>query len=769
MRPCHFALAAGLLPSSILAQCPSDWFPASQTAGVRGIPYAAITWDPDGPGPLPGRLILTGDFTSAGPIATKGLVAWDGSACQPLGPGLGFISAYGPGIGWALAVYDNDLIVGGTFESAGGIPANCIARYDGAAWHNLGVGISPFGTSTTVNPAIRALTVYNGDLIAAGSFDVAGGQSAMNIAKWNGTSWSPLGAGVNGRVRAVLPFAGDLYAAGDFTSAGGQPAAHIARWNGASWSPLFNGLSGGPAYPGTTVTTLRVFNGELIVGGSFSMAGSQLATNIARWTGTQWLPLWTGTDGYVTAARPYAGALAVAGDFYTAGGVQARYVASWSASLWGALGTNANSYGGGVDTLALFNGELFAGGQFIDLASTPAGGIARYDGSAWTALNPGLIGPRIQALTTWQGQVIAGGNLGVVGVSGATGRNIARWTGVWEPFGASDIFPISSFTVCNGRLFAGGFCTVLMWGGQAWLPVLPAPEIDVVALATFNDQLIAGGSAGMRLAHQILRFDGSAWQPMDDGLSPINGIFGVNTLAFHNGELYAGGYFLLDDVANSPSTCIARWDGAHWRPLAHGFSVSHGLPCVVSIASHQGALIAGGFFDHTGSTPVPGIASWCGTSWTPLGSGAGSVNAILSRANGDLIAAGSLPSGGPVQHRIARWDGAAWRPLSGIAPTDGSGQSGTLLENGNAFLAGGDFLSAGGVPSPLFARYACTCPVNCDSSTVAPVLNIADFTCFLNAFAAGTPWANCDASTSPPVLNILDFICFLNRFSVGCT
>ena len=60
------------------------------------------------------------------------------------------------------------------------------------------------------------------------------------------------------------------------------------------------------------------------------------------------------------------------------------------------------------------------------------------------------------------------------------------------------------------------------------------------------------------------------------------------------------------------------------------------------------------------------------------------------------------------------------------------------------------------------------CYANCDASTTAPVLNVLDFSCFLNKFAAGDPYANCDASTTPPVLNVLDFSCFLNRFTAGC-
>jgi outer membrane protein assembly factor BamB len=61
-----------------------------------------------------------------------------------------------------------------------------------------------------------------------------------------------------------------------------------------------------------------------------------------------------------------------------------------------------------------------------------------------------------------------------------------------------------------------------------------------------------------------------------------------------------------------------------------------------------------------------------------------------------------------------------------------------------------------------------SCSANCDGSTVAPALNILDFSCFLGAFAAGAPYANCDGSTAAPVLNVLDFSCFLNRFAGGC-
>jgi hypothetical protein len=75
---------------------------------------------------------------------------------------------------------------------------------------------------------------------------------------------------------------------------------------------------------------------------------------------------------------------------------------------------------------------------------------------------------------------------------------------------------------------------------------------------------------------------------------------------------------------------------------------------------------------------------------------------------------------------------------------------------------GMDNLQIGTTPIPS------ACYANCDSSASAPVLNVQDFTCFLQRYAAGNGYANCDGSTSAPALNVSDFTCFLQRYAAGC-
>jgi autotransporter-associated beta strand protein len=114
-----------------------------------------------------------------------------------------------------------------------------------------------------------------------------------------------------------------------------------------------------------------------------------------------------------------------------------------------------------------------------------------------------------------------------------------------------------------------------------------------------------------------------------------------------------------------------------------------------------------------------------------------------------------------------------------------------IVQNDGSDAVSGTFATVTGLPAGATINYAFTgtdslgrvgdgndiavvfpvvqaCYANCDGSTIAPILNVADFTCFLQKFAAADPYANCDHSTVPPVLNVADFTCFLQKFAAGC-
>ncbi|MFN0133833.1 MAG: choice-of-anchor B family protein [Phycisphaerales bacterium] len=82
--------------------------------------------------------------------------------------------------------------------------------------------------------------------------------------------------------------------------------------------------------------------------------------------------------------------------------------------------------------------------------------------------------------------------------------------------------------------------------------------------------------------------------------------------------------------------------------------------------------------------------------------------------------------------------------------------------------AGNDSTTEAGLDGFEVWTPGCPCYANCDGSATLPVLNVNDFVCFQNKFAAGDLYANCDGSVLPPVLNVNDFVCYLNAFASGC-
>ena len=130
-----------------------------------------------------------------------------------------------------------------------------------------------------------------------------------------------------------------------------------------------------------------------------------------------------------------------------------------------------------------------------------------------------------------------------------------------------------------------------------------------------------------------------------------------------------------------------------------------------------------------------------------------------SNANGDGLAGDGIFHG--VDLDVVRNAGVRI-----TAVTDGTSNTVAFSET---TLGAGGTAPAGAMDVRLYYKNANPLTqANCDASTQTPVLNVADFTCFLQRYAAGDTYANCDNSTTIPVLNVADFTCFLQQFAAGC-
>lgn len=363
MRTSAIVLAAAA--GSALGQCLPQWLPGDghPISAFNGSAQAMIEWDPDGAGPRGSVMVASASFVQKGQ-APKKVAMWDGVSWQAFPQGV---------IPKAFAVFNGELIAGGFSETQTG---PTIMRWDGAAWQPLGLG---------VDGVVRSMAVHNGSLFVGGEFFNAGGQPALKIARWDGQNWHGVSGGISGpffpMVFSLTSVKGDLIAGGLFQQAGSATVLNIARWDGEVWHALAEGRAG-------SVDALRVFNGDLIAGGSIADATGP----IARWDGSAWTPLGSGADQKILALAEYQGTLFAGGFFQSAGAVSASRVAAWDGQ-WSALGLGLTGVAFGtaqVSALATFRGELCAAGFFDHAGGSPSLSFARWTGSPvpWIARPP---------------------------------------------------------------------------------------------------------------------------------------------------------------------------------------------------------------------------------------------------------------------------------------------------------------------------------------------------------------------------------------------
>lgn len=314
------------------------------------------------------KLIVGGNFSAAGGNNIDNIAAWDGSNWSLLGTGLqSTVTATKKGV-TSLALYNSDLYAGGSFYASGTTTLIKIAKWNGSAWSSVASSVRD--TIWAQEAHIDALCSFNGELYAGGTFNKINNIKANHIAKWNGTTWSPLGAGlkgdfgmgyIEGVVNAITVYNNEIYAAGHFTLAGTVPAINIAKWNGSVWSAVGTGIPSSSL--GYGVTSLLVHNNELYAGNRVS--------GISKWNGTSWLSvgggLVIGGTGGAYAMTVHNNKLIVGGDFTSAGTLTSCFhISAWDGISWNHIAANGPSgFTGAAYGVYSYNGCLYATGKFI--------------------------------------------------------------------------------------------------------------------------------------------------------------------------------------------------------------------------------------------------------------------------------------------------------------------------------------------------------------------------------------------------------------------
>lgn len=576
----------------------------------------------------------------------------------------------------------SSLFVAGSFTGAGNSAAQGVARWDGTDWHALGAGI---------HGLVMALAVFDDGsgpaLFAGGLFQQAGGVPAANIAKWNGTTWSSVGSGVNSAITSMVVFhdgsSTQLYVAGP-SLAGSTPLGGVGRWNGTSWSTA--GMFGSTV----NVLTVHDFGGGgplLVAGGDFLTVNSTPALRIAVGNGTIWQPLGSGFDDRVRSLASHGSDLIAGGMFNFSGSTNVSKVARWNGSSWAPLGAGLDNFCETLRSADLGSGaKLYAGGAFANSGSTVARNLAVWDGTSWSELGGGCSDlPEVlfQYPSVVGGSLFVGGSLSEFGGSPRAG--LSRWTGSsWEVVAGPFHQDVS------GPMFAA-----------------------LVADLGSGSRLYCGGNfnrVGTVSALRVAAWDGAMWSALGTGIGTASASE-VDTLAVYDdgtgSKLYAGGTF-FDPTLTLPSY-IAAWDGSQWSWV--GFGTSNSVLALKVFDEGSGPrLFAGGVFTNASGVPANRVARWDGMNWSDVGGGTdGSVKSMAVYDDGTgpaLFVAGSFTTaGGQPAANLAKWNGTTW---TGIVPgLDAIVNQLEVLDDGTgpALYVRGDFNTAGGLSIARLARY----------------------------------------------------------------
>jgi trimeric autotransporter adhesin len=745
------------------AQCDEGWFGGQPLTGTDGDVITSCEWDPDGTGPKPSQLIVGGFFKFAGDRFVSSIASFDGTAWHPLGEGLSSaVVRDGLALVSAAIPFRNNLVVSGWFDRSGSTPLNSVAMWDGAQWTRMGEGF---------DARAKTFTIHNGELYAGGGFLRSGDQEVICVARWDGASWRDLDRGLDGLVTGLVSFQGRLIACGDFgATANGLPVLRLAAWNGSRWSPVTEDLRN--ANSGiVTVNAITVFNDELVISGLFDSVGGVNAHGVAAYNGATWRPLGEGfaTDTYALTFAPYRGELIAGGNLLNGVTLEGfRGVAAWNGTRWRDIGLESAS----PFTLTPFRGELF-GGSILPLDSWR---LAKWNGITWSGVGPGPSGI-IQAVESFNGELVAGGDFLQIGsVSNANGVGLWR-DGSWIPLGQGFNNTVIDLDTSTGWLYAAGAFTragpnlvngVARWDGTQWRPLGVGLAGSVYDLVLHQGSLHAAGAfgfSGRTALNGVARWDGVRWQPLGSGAGGASReVFTLESIGI---DLYAGGAF--SSMGGTPANGISAWNGTAWRALSSG--VQGDFPYVYDIDTLDGRPVIAGTFQSASSTPgTTGIARWTGSRWATLGGGLPGITNFfaisLHTHRGDLYVGGlfDVPTSEGVLNQVARWDGERWRPLD-TGLRFGFNETPLVWDmtsiGGNLAVAG-IFSEAGDKPAAHLAFWGCPCRADLNNDGFVDAF---DYLAFVDAYEEPAALADFNADG---FVDFFDYIDFVLAFEAGC-
>jgi trimeric autotransporter adhesin len=393
--------------------------------------------------------------------------------------------------------------------------------------------------------SVNRMEVEDDTLKIFGAFKLGDENEFFPLAHWDSTQISyQFSTNHWGGFRCSVQFQDNKYFGGNIWQyLNNDSLSKIARYDGSNFYPLGNGICSN----NNVVNDMEVFNDRLIIGGGLTQVDCNediYWSNLASWTGTQWLPIggaWGGSDveemiiwdnklwvlGYIES-------ILLTNDFTDPDQLlNIKHIGWWDGTNWGEPmeGLSQLTHDAVIDTA---NNRLIVGGAFTQAYGNgiTAKRVAAWDGTTWETVGTNLTG-EVFSLEWYRGQLYAGG-YNILG-----DEDFAYFDGYhWQPVPGSNLqggWPADLRTYKGELYISGGFDQAgglqvpglvryylhpdsVQWGvpddiaeisvANNWFSIYPNPatsEIQIAFNEIFNGEILLTDMQGKQIERIVVK------------------------------------------------------------------------------------------------------------------------------------------------------------------------------------------------------------------------------------------------------------------------
>ncbi|MGB0403382.1 MAG: T9SS type A sorting domain-containing protein [Salibacteraceae bacterium] len=306
--------------------------------------------------------------------------------CQATAQDWKVIGEFNSGIECLYADEKSDLLyVGGAFETVNGNYISGVATWNGQSWGELNFGVQYDSLQMNWGGGVAQITNYQDKLIVVGTFEHVGYyQKSRNAALWNTDSlkWEPLNweTEKHGSIDFIFNTNDTTFVLGTYDSIGGLASKGVNYLHQNQWTNM------SPPDGAEIPKVLVPYLGSYYLGGN--MNGSILDVNdIARWDGLKFQPVGTGVSGgfgWVNDMIVYQNELYIGGSFTVATGHAGDYIMKWDGQQY----HNVGGFDYPITDFKIHNDILYTSGLFDYYEGERTNQIAWYEPEiGWHALS----------------------------------------------------------------------------------------------------------------------------------------------------------------------------------------------------------------------------------------------------------------------------------------------------------------------------------------------------------------------------------------------